>query len=549
MAITRKRKGPDKEPPSAVNAALPPDVPGQRRKRQKKGQGLDNAKKSQAPVPLPNIDELNPAVGRRRAENRSSESQEKAVIASAERSANLWLKYAPTYTLSHVAFTELMERTKNCDEDVDQANTIISGMQDLEADACSAKFVDKTGKTLACVFSHRTETNDQATAERKGRGETTLYPGPHKRTLKDVQASESEDQRWDGIPNDPMTHSRDMAGRGTCKGQMAVSRYFQGSRSVALYLSECFKVAFPNYYFQYQAAFEAGAWTTEDPGPWLGRAIVWKLPVETHVDGLDDGPTAIFNCGRYRGGELYLPDLKVKLEYDPGTLVILLSGQLYHRVGEWEPGSHTQEDDVTPGRQSNYKIKNQGLHIGNGDVPLSYLHCPSRHLISVTQLFTTLYTATNLFMATHPTAYPRQKLVDPENTEKRILSSHRQNIATGRANAAAKASDAIAAALSASDASQPPTSREPSTVGNVIDVIDGDQAHEEESAPDSAARPSKKSATRKRKRAESKAIEDADATDVNGVYKDVDIGKNPKSKFQGSRVISDNMTNCSVVAL
>lgn len=384
-------------------------------------------------MPLPNIDELNPAVGRRRAENRSSESQEKAVIASAERSANLWLKYAPTYTLSHVAFTELMERTKNCDEDVDQANTIISGMQDLEADACSAKFVDKTGKTLACVFSHRTETNDQATAERKGRGETTLYPGPHKRTLKDVQASESEDQRWDGIPsnmlrryhqcaqelhqflaphanerdirhpnqtlmayslqpppdcpeeyiregvgsaeemgaertgvthlvhawhqqghpNDPMTHSRDMAGRGTCKGQMAVSRYFQGSRSVALYLSECFKVAFPNYYFQYQAAFEAGAWTTEDPGPWLGRAIVWKLPVETHVDGLDDGPTAIFNCGRYRGGELYLPDLKVKLEYDPGTLVILLSGQLYHRVGEWEPGSHTQEDDVTPGRVGN----------------------------------------------------------------------------------------------------------------------------------------------------------------------------------------------------
>ncbi|EDR05337.1 uncharacterized protein LACBIDRAFT_329748 [Laccaria bicolor S238N-H82] len=45
MAITRKRKGPDKEPPSAVDAALPPDVPGQRRKRQKKGQGLDNAKK------------------------------------------------------------------------------------------------------------------------------------------------------------------------------------------------------------------------------------------------------------------------------------------------------------------------------------------------------------------------------------------------------------------------------------------------------------------------------------------------------------------------
>ncbi|EDR01426.1 uncharacterized protein LACBIDRAFT_333307 [Laccaria bicolor S238N-H82] len=125
---------------------------------------------------------------------------EKAAIASAERSANLWLKYAPTYTLSCITLTDLMEQTKNCDKDVDKANTIISGMQDLKADACSAKFMDKTGKTLACVFSHRTQMNDQATAERKGRGERTAYPGPHKWMLKDIQASKSEDQHWDGIP-------------------------------------------------------------------------------------------------------------------------------------------------------------------------------------------------------------------------------------------------------------------------------------------------------------------------------------------------------------
>jgi len=81
-----------------------------------------------------------------------------------------------------------------------------------------------------------------------------------------------------------------------------------------MYLSACFEVAFPNYYAKYKAAFEAGIWTTKDPGPWLGRAIVWKLPVQTHVDGLDDGPTAIFNIERYTGGKLSLPDLRVKLE-------------------------------------------------------------------------------------------------------------------------------------------------------------------------------------------------------------------------------------------
>lgn len=111
-----------------------------------------------------------------------------------------------------------------------------------------------------------------------------------------------------------MTHSRDMAGRGLCGAQISLWRYYVASQPVALRLAACFKVAFPEYYFEYKAAFDAGVWMTEDPGPWLGRAIVWKLPVRTHMDGLDDGPTAIFNCGNYKGGNLYLPDLKVKLE-------------------------------------------------------------------------------------------------------------------------------------------------------------------------------------------------------------------------------------------
>lgn len=83
---------------------------------------------------------------------------------------------------------------------------------------------------------------------------------------------------------------------------------------MAKHLSACFKVAFPDYHEKYKAAFEAGVWMTDDPGPWLGRAIVWKLPVRTHMDGLDEGPTAIFNVGRYTGGNLDLPDLGVKLE-------------------------------------------------------------------------------------------------------------------------------------------------------------------------------------------------------------------------------------------
>jgi hypothetical protein len=53
---------------------------------------------------------------------------------------------------------------------------------------------------------------------------------------------------------------------------------------------------------------------TKDLGPWLGRAIIWKLPVKMHMDGLDNGLTMIFNVRNYTGGDFYLPDLKIKLE-------------------------------------------------------------------------------------------------------------------------------------------------------------------------------------------------------------------------------------------
>jgi hypothetical protein len=97
------------------------------------------------------------------------------------------------------------------------------------------------------------------------------------------------------------------------KGLMAVEHYYRASAAITQYLSTCFKASYPEYFETYSEAFKAGVWVTSDPGPWIGRAIVWKLQVHTHQDGLDDGPTAIFNCGRYQGGELYLPDLGLKL--------------------------------------------------------------------------------------------------------------------------------------------------------------------------------------------------------------------------------------------
>jgi hypothetical protein len=109
---------------------------------------------------------------------------------------------------------------------------------------------------------------------------------------------------------DPLIPSLDM-----CRGShssLAVKWYFQATAEVAEILSAYFAIAFPQEYQKYRQAFQAGIWHTEDPGPWLGRAIIYKLQVLQHQDRLDGGPTAIFNVGQYTGGNLYLPMLGLK---------------------------------------------------------------------------------------------------------------------------------------------------------------------------------------------------------------------------------------------
>jgi hypothetical protein len=100
-----------------------------------------------------------------------------------------------------------------------------------------------------------------------------------------------------------------------CRGShavLAVKYYFTVTRPVAVLLDEYFAVAFPEEHKKYKESFAAGIWEQQDPGPYLGRAIVYKLQVIPHEDRSDGGPTVIFNVGQYEGGELYLTDLLLK---------------------------------------------------------------------------------------------------------------------------------------------------------------------------------------------------------------------------------------------
>jgi hypothetical protein len=88
------------------------------------------------------------------------------------------------------------------------------------------------------------------------------------------------------------------------------------TKSIARKISAMFKAAFPDWYKKYRQAFDAGVWLRNDPGPFLGRAIIYKLQGTLHKDGQDLGPSASFGVGDYTGGEMVFPQLGAKFSYD-----------------------------------------------------------------------------------------------------------------------------------------------------------------------------------------------------------------------------------------
>jgi hypothetical protein len=75
-----------------------------------------------------------------------------------------------------------------------------------------------------------------------------------------------------------------------------------------------FSEFFPEEYEKYKEAFDAGVWIEQDPGPWLGRVIVYKLQVALHADKHDDGPTASFPAGYFEGGNMQVPQMRSLFE-------------------------------------------------------------------------------------------------------------------------------------------------------------------------------------------------------------------------------------------
>ncbi|KAJ7847696.1 hypothetical protein B0H13DRAFT_2405610, partial [Mycena leptocephala] len=153
---------------------------------------------------------------------------------------------------------------------------------------------------------------------------------------------------------DLIAPSKDMVGSSGQALQVNVV-YFKATREFAIIVAEYFKILFPSYYEKYKKDFDAGFWEAADPGPFLGRAVVFKLQVYVHQDGLDRGPTVSVPAGYFTGGALHFPDLEAVFAYGPGDLCFSMSADLYHAVDRWEAApvpSELAAKRITPGRVS-----------------------------------------------------------------------------------------------------------------------------------------------------------------------------------------------------
>jgi hypothetical protein len=82
---------------------------------------------------------------------------------------------------------------------------------------------------------------------------------------------------------------------------------------VAIITGQALKATFPTHYEKYMKAFNAGVFFRHDPGPFLARALIYKLQGRLHKDRHDEGPSISFGVGDYTGGEMLLPQLGLKL--------------------------------------------------------------------------------------------------------------------------------------------------------------------------------------------------------------------------------------------
>ena len=84
----------------------------------------------------------------------SAGSKLKAFLSLSETLAQKWLHNIPIFKIKGVKLSDLKKRGRNINTDIEKANLKIEAMKCQPAYACSGRFLDEDGLTLAAVYAH-----------------------------------------------------------------------------------------------------------------------------------------------------------------------------------------------------------------------------------------------------------------------------------------------------------------------------------------------------------------------------------------------------------
>jgi hypothetical protein len=135
-------------------------------------------------------------------------------------------------------------------------------------------------------------------------------------------------------------------------------KWFECCVQSNVWLNEIMRHEHREKYDVFVKAHKAGRWMQADPGPHIGRVLVWKRHSTDHMDNADSLPTVVIVLsGEFVGGYMEFLDLQTRLLYQPGTVVAGWFSHLWHAVTEHTLQHRPVDPDVevlglTPGRVS-----------------------------------------------------------------------------------------------------------------------------------------------------------------------------------------------------
>lgn len=162
--------------------------------------------------------------------------------------------------------------------------------------------------------------------------------------------------------------SKDADGQQSQVKKLAVKNFFRSFTPIIQTMGILFQGVDEPAYNAYRRNYEELQKTTQlewlktsERCCWLGLAVLSNLQVEPHKDRSDakDGWVGMCCAGKFTGGLLVLPELELKLQFEPGDVVYFRSAILEHYVTGFE-GERSSFVFFTPATLANVIGENGG---------------------------------------------------------------------------------------------------------------------------------------------------------------------------------------------